>query len=512
MEERDSEHSLLGTTSSAFKAEESVMAQVQEEDEEEDMQEEPVVSEDVLTIDQQQEEVTEAKDIQIDEIGEGSSTAEHSVNPLEAAAVDENVFELAQSLIEEKEPDAGEKVPKKRGGRGKSLKPSQVPLPFSARRTTWDPDRSKSPDSVTSEPPQTFEEMAGVNTKSRRRHHSASTSVPTRRSVRLATSICEAPDENQEEVLPEINLTPPKVPRRRSAATASTSKEPTEPPSLPPSVEVSPSDSIHSGRSSAPGTPVRRSVRLSARRDQTPEPTASADLLMATINARIRRNSTGMGDISAQISSPRRSGRRSVNASRDNSPDSVTSEPPPRTENTTPSRKKPTRTLKSGQKSKTRNLFPLEEESETTAVPATAAADSADNASSEEELEVEIDTSVTKRRVGRPRGSGQSSARPVSVNSSASPSSSRYNLRRTRQTSELDIISEEDAAAAAATAAAAAAQQTDSSSKRPRDDGSAEGESSDQTAGPSSEDKSSKAKRSTRPKRQKKEDTEDSGI
>ncbi|EFX70761.1 LOW QUALITY PROTEIN: hypothetical protein DAPPUDRAFT_256595 [Daphnia pulex] len=95
--------------------------------------------------------------------------------------------------------------------------------------------------------------------------------------------------------------------------------------SAPPSCEVSPSDSAYSGRSSAPGTPMLRSARMSALRDRTPEPTASMDALLAGLAGRIHRHSSGPGGPDVTTDYPlRRSGRKS-NVSRDNSPtDSVT--------------------------------------------------------------------------------------------------------------------------------------------------------------------------------------------
>ena len=525
----DSENSLLGTTSAGLKVEESTLAQVEEEDEEE----EEMPQQELAKINEEEEEAVVGPFAEEGLPSEPSSSVDLSVNPLDAAAVDENLFEAAQSRAEEEEEEAQEEpVPqvteRRKRGRPKSLKLSQVPLPFSSRRSTWDADRSSSPDSVTSEPPQTFEEMVGINTKSRRRHHSTNTttSVPAasvaiapRRSTRLATSICEAPDETPTEEtagVPNIHLTPPKVTRRRSAAAvASSSKQEKESSSVPPSVEVSPSDSIVSGRGSVTGTPTRRSTRL-LMREMTPEPSASADLLVAALSARIRRNSTGMGDTAAQVASPlRRSGRKSANVSRDNSPDSVTSEPLPRTENTTPIRKKPIGRTKSAQKSK--QLFSVIEEPES--VAAAEASPSPSPAQQQQQLaESDGDESSSNEQEEPVPASGNKSMskqtkktrKPVSVNLSASPSSTRYNLR-TRRASELDIISEEGAAAAAAVAQ----QKGDSSSKRPRDEGSAEGESSDQAVGPSVEDNSTGKKKRTVNKRQKKneeEQSEETGI
>lgn len=264
-----------------------------------------------------------------------------------------------------------------------------------------------------------------------------------------------------------------------------------------PSAEVSPAESSYSGRSSAPGTPMRRSARI-ALRDRTPEPSVSTDALIASLN-RIRRHSSGPADVASPL---RRSGRKSTNVSRDNSPDSVTSEPAQRTELTPNRNRKPARTLKSAQKSVALNLFPVEEETElTSALTGTSFRDTSLR-DSDESISHDDDavSESGNKRTSKPR------SRPSSVTSSPA-GSGRYNLRRAGRPTELDIISEE----------VGAAKETEGTLKRIREEPL--DDSSDQ-AGPTveeaSEDPSEKGapKRVVRNKRRKKisEEAETSGL
>ncbi|XP_057381407.1 protein ELYS-like isoform X2 [Daphnia carinata] len=379
--------------------------------------------------------------------------------------------------------------PVQQKGRSKSLiMGSHVPLPFTSRRSVWETreDRDRSPESITSEPPQKYEDMIESNIKRRTRRHSSSTSstsqvVTRRRSSRLSTSVMEGPTTPvKEEVLPStLPTTPPKASRRRSEAKG-------DQPSAPPSCEVSPAESSYSGRSSVTGTPIRRSARISALRDRTPEPTASTDALLASLVGRIRRHSSGPGGPDLLPASPlRRSGRKSSNVSRDNSPtNSVTSEPPPvsTSRELTPSRRKHTPAkslLRSGQKSVALNLFPLEEEKETEFALPFELQPKMQSGSSYQDLSVapvDSDESISLDEIslqGDSTSGVKKQKKPLSRPSSVA--SGRYNLRRAGagRTSELDIISEE---------AAAAAETVASNMKRGREDASEE--SSDQ-AGPS---------------------------
>merc|ERR1712071_234857 len=293
--------------------------------------------------------------------------------------------------------------------------------------------------------------------------------------------------------------------------------------SIPPSTEVSPGGSSVSARSSAPGTPMRRSVRI-ALRERTPEPSLP-EALTASLG-RIRRHSAGPLTDAHSLSSPlRRAGIRALNLSRDHSPtDSVTSEPPPRTETTPSGRKKSARVLKSAHKSAALNLLPVEEESEslqcvvssplrrsgrkssisrdpsptgsvsseppprTETTPmgrkrATSRStkaqalnllpveeaksclpDDDDTASDNEELLRATAKKSSVKRVshGEEVSGNEKKSRKGRSQSSlggsmpSSPSSSRYNLRRTRRASELEIIAEAAEAAAASAASAAA--------------------------------------------------------
>ena len=444
---------------------------------------------------------TQALEMETEVNTEEPSGSNAHLDTLDAAKVEEeasSTFEPLQPLTSDEET-IELTIPKRQRGRPKSSKSgSQVLLPFTSRRSIWDnrEDRDRSPESVTSEPPQTFEDIVGVSTKKRTRRHSSSVSstssqvVTRRRSTRLSTSITEAPatpvDDEAVSLTPTkaLEITPPKsTSKRRSAFKAEQS-------SAPPSCEVSPSDSIYSERSSAPGTPMRRSARISALRDRTPEPMASTDALLAGIAGRIRRHSSGPGGPDLMTASPlRRSGRKSANVSRDHSPtDSVTSEPPPQSTSRelTPSRRKHTSAktlLRSAQKSVALNLFPVEEEKETEfQLPeefqnkvqaglsyqdlSVAPADS-DESISHDEMSITSDTSSVKKQ-------RKPLSRPSSVGSG------RYNLRRGAigRPSELDIISEE-------AAAAAAAETTASNLKRSRDDRSEDSSDQGEQAGPS---------------------------
>jgi len=287
-------------------------------------------------------------------------TMDCTVNTLDAAVIDEDVFEAIGERGEkedEKEEEEEEKKETERSSsvrstrsRGKSLRLSQVPLPFSSRRSVWDGEernRSSPTSSMTSEPPPAIEEPI---IKSRRRRHSdaAAMSPVPRRSSRLSSSFVEE--------APATPSTPSKMKLTRRSRLKTQTDEARDSP-LPPSVDVSPTGS------SASGTPIRRSARI-ALREGTPEPAVVLPFLpeaLTTSLGRIRRHSAGPSDT---LSSPLRRSGRKLNISRDNSPtDSVTSEPPPRTE-TTPSRKRPARVLKSVQKSGALNLFPVEEEAE----------------------------------------------------------------------------------------------------------------------------------------------------
>ena len=526
-----------------------------------------------------------------------------TVNTLDAAVIGEDVFEAMEEEQEEEveeepeerkeeaekeeveeeeseseEVEAGSSV-KKTQPRGKSLRLSQVPLPFSSRRSVWDGgerDRSSPTSSMTSEPPPTIEEP--IVKPRRRRHSDAAVSSPAlRRSTRLSSSFIE------EALLTPSTPSKTKV-TRRSRLRSQADELPESP--LPPSVDVSPTGS------SVPGTPMRRSARI-ALREGTPEPTIPLPVLpeaLTTSVGRIRRHSAGPSDTSAVSSPLRRSGRK-LNISRDNSPtDSVTSEPPPRTE-TTPSRKRPARVLKSAQKSGALNLFPVEEESELlfATKPLTSTiqilffivyfillmkliyignviinysfigigkveaqlADSDDSAvasplrRSGRKLMASRDTSPTDsvtsesepRRSRKPRtrtskvvepelpeqtelpeqmdlpplpdtdsdsasdddqveGKSQKKTRSQSSagSVSSSPISGRYNLRRTRRASELEIISEEAASSQALPIDAPSAPKR----RRP-----SQTETSETTTTPSTSESSVKATRSTRRKKKK---------
>ena len=455
-EERSFDQSIAPGLSKAGKSDLDVVQ------EEEDVEEpEPEDEESVEKVEEEPAATPVELQPPTEETGIQSSCSDSNINILDAAQVEEGgTLEPLQALSSDEEGDITVQlqVPKRQRGRPKSMRLSQVPLPFTSRRSVWEGDRDGSPDSATSEPPQTFEEMTS---KGRRRRHSANvvasagTQIVTRRSTRLSTSISEAPNIPDEVQVPSAPSTPPKANRRRSGVQDAGEA------SIPPSVEVSPADSSYSGRSSAQGTPMRRSARL-ALRERTPEPTASTDMLLSSIG-RIRRHSSGAIDVGSPL---RRSGRKSANVSRDNSPDSVTSEPPPRTE-VTPSRKKPARTLKSAQKSVALNLFPVEEEAE---FMTELAGPSYHELSVARDSDESVDESILEggKKQRKPR------SRPSSVASSPS-SSGRYNLRRAGRQPELDIISEENVAQKAA----------ETSQKRTREEPSEE--SSDQAGGRSPE-------------------------
>lgn len=324
------------------------------ESEEEMPQEITPTTDEVVTQPEEIEQETEMQGV-TEAVAQGSETEIQNVDQPK-----EDTFEPLQPLSSDEE-DAVE-VSRRLRNRTKSMKFSQVPLPFTSRRSLWEGDRDRSPDSATSEPPQFLEETGATSTGRRRRHSttnvtSASVKVATRRSKRLSSSVSEGLDTVGTEEVATASYTPQKSTRKRSSVKGQGDMDMAD-SSVPPSLDVSPADSTFSGRSSAPGTPMRRSARL-ALRDRTPEPSASTDVLLTSLG-RIRRHSTGPTDVSSPL---RRSGRKSINLSRDNSPDSVTSEPPPRTE-VTPSRRKPSRTLKSAQKSVALNLFPVDEEAE----------------------------------------------------------------------------------------------------------------------------------------------------
>lgn len=382
----------------------------------------------------------------IEQESEMDSQSGSKVDTLDAAMMNEDVVEPS-SLTDndEEEEKQREEESKKRGrsARSKSLRLSQVPLPFTSRKSVWDASsRERSPDSATSEPPQSIEETSADTARTRRRRHSASLSsapVATRRSTRRSIQ----PPETIGTPVKEEPCTPPKSNRRSRLA----GEKEADDPFIPPSVDVSPAESSYSGRSSLVGTPVRRSARI-ALKERTPEPTASSDALMASLG-RIRRHSTGPGDVASPA---RRSGRKSLNVSRDNSPESITSEPPPRTETTPSRRPKSARGLRSAQKAVVHNLFPVLEEAEAlneVASTSVSVRDSDDSVSIDDAESV-ADTSVTSvasvKRTRKPRG--QQTSRPSSAASSVTSSpggaSTRYNLRRTRRTSELDIVPEED--------------------------------------------------------------------
>ena len=462
-------------------------------------------------------------------------TCDSKVDTLDVAAIDQEVFEPKETSFEE---DAT--VKQKRGRRGKSARLSQVPLPFSSRRSVWDGDRDRSPSgSVTSEPPLSMEEAGkprySVVTPTRRRsarntspssvtsepapyleqvskprlrRHSitsTTTSSPVRRrSTRLSTSVM---NDAVTAVTQETPTTPSKnITMRRSRGNARTVstleeeevkddvvkeddivKEEMGESYFLPSAEASPTDSCYSGRSSATGTPMRRSARI-ALRERTPEPSIATDLLISSLS-RIRRHSAGPTDT---VSPLRRSGRKSANISRDSSPvDSVTSEPPLRTE-VTPSRKKtPRASIKSIPKSVALNLFPVEEESELSDVGELFRPSSSKTAKLQMSL-VESDESdaQNEEKLEGVKKTGKSR----SQSSASSPGSGRYNLRR-KQNPELDIISEEDAHADAA------------ASKRRRDDPS---EESSDTTNVGDAPQESSPKRLTKTKRRKKTEETDS--
>lgn len=379
--------------------------------------------------------------------------------------------------------EAAESAVPKRRGRPKSAKPSTLD-------STVAPDSS--PDKGPSEPSQQTVDGTRVATPPRQRRSSGSVGnvsqlVTRRSSRRQAPSV----SEDEQPAVPPVLRTPPKVSKRLSKGPGESSPTP--------SVEVSPAESNFSGISSAPGTPVRRSARIALR--STPEPTLAAPLeesLRASLG-RIRRYSAGHADTSVSNTPRRRSGRLSANASRDNSPDSVTSEPPPRTE-TTPSRKvKSGRGMRSAQKSVNLNLFPVKEESEVLEKAVEQETDSGDSSSQEEEAATAEDETKGSRKK---RGSSKAS----SVTSS--PSSTRYNLRRTRRPSELGMISEEDGAHHQ--------QQAEGGSTQKRRRQDAAEEAADQ-AGPSSQEETggeeaaatTDTKRPVRSKRRKKTEEEE---
>jgi len=512
--------------------------------------------------------IVDEEAFEVDEPGDKNDTSEID----EPAEKDEEASEIEDHTEKDEEVEEMEPVGPRRRGRPRSVKLSRVPLPFSSRRTTWDPsivsefrqsrapsfsptkevpsqiagpsdvnqeeEKTKSSDKefeqeqieepvvprkrgrpksvklslpqhdATPEPSPTVEEAPKITTPRprgrprRMSNTSTEQAAPaaaqpialTRRSNRIAVS---SGTEEDDPGTPTLQLTPPRaIPKRRSRAAVE------DEPSVPPSVEVSPAGSNVSGMGSAPGTPMRRSIRL-ALRDRTPEPTGSASIgeaLLASLS-RIRRHSAS-GPTPGDVTPRRRSGRISANASRDNSPNSITSEPPPRTE-TTPGRKtKPkARGLRSAVKSATLNLFPVEEEESEAKVEAKEPeqqqqTDMDESFSSQDE---ELAQDETKSKKGG-RGS-----RPPSVTSS--PSSTRYNLRRTRRASELDIISEEDGARQQQSAEASDASVA-STLKRRRQDPTEE--SSDQP-GPSgsqeevgSQEEEEPTKRTVRNKRRKK--------
>lgn len=461
---------------------------------EEEPEQEPVVE--AKTPDEPKAAESEVGNQIIEDISD-SNASESVADVLEAGIIEEPIFEAIQPLSSEDDNEeiAQAQLTKNKRRRAKSTKLSQVSLPFTSRRSVWEGERDRSPDSVTSEPPQTFEEMVGINTKTRRRRHSTSLApatlqVTTRRSARLSTSINEAPDTSVVvEALAPPHTPPKSTSRRRSAMKGQVDADESI-GSVPPSVEVSPADSSYSGRSSAPGTPMRRSARI-ALREQTPEPTASTDALIAGLG-RIRRHSSGPADVASPL---RRSGRKSANASRDNSPDSVTSEPAPRTD-LTPSRRKPARTLRAAHKSATLNLFPVEEESELISELAGTSYRDRDlsmNRDSDESVSHDDEGPVPEggKKQRKPR------SRPSSVSSSPG-GSGRYNLRRAVRPTELDIISEEASAATTAKPAADATQ------KRNRDDHSEESsDQAGQVVGEENEEATT-SKRVVRNKRRKK--------
>lgn len=435
-------------------------------------------------------------------------SAEVSVErPSSSAVMDEDDFPWGGSEPEQ-EDVAEPVVPKKRGRPRKSIRLSQVPLPFTSRRSTWDAAGGSQEGDLSScssrspEPTQTAVEAGSSPRAESRQGRNTAANTPTpaaqsgapRRSSRLAAYASE--DETL--TAPTVLRTPPKSTSKRR------SRDPRGETPVLPSADVSPTESNYSGRSSAPGTPMRRSMRL-ALREKTPEPTAAAigEALMVGLG-RVRRHSAGpsVGE-TATMTPRRRSGRLSANASRDNSPNSITSEPPPRTE-TTPSR----RTAKGGRgsrntsKSATINLFPVEEEE----LEEKASKKAEEDSSSQDEE----DDAATAKKTGKTRGS----SRPPSAVPS-SPSSTRYNLRRTRRTSDLGIISEEDAALQQQQQQ----QQADTAVttlKRRRQEPAED--KSEQQAGPSAgsqeeaTEESVETKKTVRSKRRKKqEETESSG-
>lgn len=417
------------------------------------------------------------------------------VDTLDAGMMNEDAGEPLNLTDNEEEEQKQQVEAKKRGraARSKSLRLSQVPLPFTSRKSVWDASsRDRSPESATSEPPQSLEEAPEAS-KGRRRRHSASLSsapLPTRRSTRRSTQL----NDTLGTPVKEEPSTPPKSGRRSRLADE---KDPDD-AFIPPSVDVSPAESSYSGRSSLVGTPVRRSARI-AMKERTPEPSMPTEALMSSLS-RVRRHSTGPGDVASPV---RRSGRKSLNTSRDNSPDSITSEPPPRTESTPSRRTKSTRGLRSAQKVAL-NLFPVEEEGE--AVYEAPSVRDSDDSVSIDDAESVADASiasVSSKRTRKPRG--QQTSRPPSVASSvaSSPGATRYNLRRTRRTSELDIVPEEEQNRAEEAKAA-------ESNKRVRD--TASEDSSPEHAGLANEEDAEqleKTKRPGRPKRRKKAEEEE---